>query len=196
MMSQITKEAFRAKQLSSPGCDKGHEAIFSAVGKALNAWENCERSFALIFARLVHPTGSGFAAQRAYGAIVPTGTKRSMIDSASEIFFRNFPNEAAETELKTVLDIYQAAANCRNNIAHGIGGGDQDDAGETWSFLVPNTWGSKSRDMRLQIAYRYSSQQIKEFEAGFIALSGRAYRLVEVLIETYRKAPEGARAPY
>ena len=71
-MPEITKGAFRAKQLSSVG-DKGHDAIFAAVGRALDAWENCERGFAHIFAKLVHPTGSGFAAQRAYGEVVPTG---------------------------------------------------------------------------------------------------------------------------
>jgi hypothetical protein len=194
-VSEITKEAFRPKQLSKTG-DKGHEDIFAAVGIALSAWENCERSFAHIFSRLVHPNGSGFAAQRAYGEIIASGTKKQMIESASEIFFRNFPNEAAETELTALLDIYQTAVGRRNDIAHGIAGGDYDDAGEIWSFLVPNTWGSKSRDMRLQIAYRYSSWQIEQFADGFGALSGRAFRLVDVLIETYWKAPEAARKPY
>jgi hypothetical protein len=195
-MSEITKETFfRPRPLTQIG-DKGHDNIFRAVGNALNAWENCERSFAHIFSRLVHPNGSGFAAQRAYGEIIATATKRQMIESAAEIFFRNFPNESAQDELVTLLEIYLTASGRRNDIAHGIAGGDHNDAGEIWSFLVPNTWGSKSRDMRLQIAYRYSSKQIEEYAKAFSALGGRALRLVEVLSETYRKSPEQARAPY
>jgi hypothetical protein len=195
-MAEITKEMFlRPRPLTQIG-DRGHEKIFTAVGKALNAWENCERGFAHIFSRLVHPNGSGFAAQRAYGEIIATGIKRQMIESAAEIFFRNFPNEAALKELAILMEIYSTASGRRNDIAHGIGGGDQDDAGEIWSYLVPNTWGSKSRDMRLQVAYRYSSKQIEDYAESFGALAGRAFRLVEVLIETYRKAPETARAPY
>jgi hypothetical protein len=144
----------------------------------------------------VHPNGSGFAAQRAYGEIIATGAKRQMIESAAEIFFRNFPNEAAEQELATLMEIYGTASGRRNDIAHGIAGGDYNDAGEIWSFLVPNTWGSKSRDMRLQIAYRYSSKQIEKYTEAFSVLAGRAFRLTENLDEIYRQAPEQARAPY
>jgi hypothetical protein len=195
-MVEIAKETFlRPKPLTQIG-DKGHDKIFSAVGNALNVWENCERGFAHIFSRLVHPNGSGFAAQRAYGEIIATASRRQMIESAAEIFFRNFPNEAAEKELKTLMDIYSTATGRRNDIAHGIAGGDVCDDGEIYSFLVPNTWGSKSRDMRLQIAYRYSSKQIEKYTEAFSALAGRAFKFVEVLTETYRKAPEQARAPY
>jgi hypothetical protein len=195
-MADITKETFnRPKQLSKIG-DKGHEDIFRAVGNALNAWENCERSFAHIFSKLVHPNGSGFAAQRAYGEIIATASRRQMIESAAKIFFRNFPNEAAESELKTLMEIYSTASGRRNDIAHGIAGGDHDGAGGVWSFLVPNTWGSKSRDMRLQVAYRYSSRQIEEYAQAFSDLGARAFRLVENLSVIYRKAPEQARAPY
>ena len=119
-----------------------------------------------------------------------------MIKSASEIYFRNFPNEVAEAELAVVLSIYEEAAKCRNNIAHGIGGGDQDDTGEIWNYLVPNTWGSKSRDKNLKVDYRYSSKQIEQFAEGFRALSGRAFQLVDVLVKTYQKAPERSRTPY
>jgi hypothetical protein len=195
-MVEITKETFlRPKPLTQIG-DKGHDKIFYAVGKALNVWENCERGFAHIFSRLVHPNGSGFAAQRAYGEIIATANRRAMIESAAEIFFRNFPNEDAEEELATLMEIYSMATGRRNDFAHGIAGGDQDDAGEIYSFLVPNTWGSKSRDMHLQITYRYSSRQIEHYADAFSALGSRAFRLVEVLAQTYQKAPETARKPY
>ena len=70
-MAEITKESFlRPRPLTQIG-DRGHERIFTAVGKALNAWENCERSFAHVFSRLVHPNGSGFAAQRATARSLP-----------------------------------------------------------------------------------------------------------------------------
>jgi hypothetical protein len=195
-MFDITKETFiRPKQLTEAG-DKDHEKILYAVGKALGAWEFGEQSFARIFSKLVHPTGSGFAAQRAYGEIIAIGTKRQMIESAAEVFFRNFPDEAVSKELTTLMEIYSTAAGRRNDIAHGIPGGDTNEAGETWCFLVPNTWGSKSRDMKLQIAYRYSSEQIENYSLAFYRLGGRASKLRDDLDAVYRKSPERARAPY
>jgi hypothetical protein len=195
-MVEVTKETFiRPKPLTQIG-DRGHENILLAVGKALNAWEHSERSFARIFSKLVHPTGSGFAAQRAYGEIIATASRRQMIESAAEIFFRNFPNQTAQAELTTLMEIYSTASGRRNDIAHGTTGGDYNDAREVWSFLIPNAWGSKSRDMNLDIAYRYSSKQIEDYAQAFYALGFRASKLRDELDQIYRQAPEEARAPY
>jgi hypothetical protein len=184
----------RPKPLTQVG-DKNHEQILYEVGRALSAWEGAEQGFAKIFAKLVHPVGSGFAAQRAYGEIIAIPTKRQMIESAAEVFFRNFPDPVS-SELENLMEIYGTAAGRRNDIAHGIPGGDRNDAGEIWSFLVPNTWGSKSRDMHLQIAYRYSSKQIQDYTSGFNGLGNQAFQLVEALDQIYRSAPEKSRAPY
>jgi hypothetical protein len=195
-MAEITNQTFiRPNPLTQIG-DKGHENILYAVGKALSAWEHSERMFARIFSKLVHPNGSGFAAQRTYGEILATVTRRQMIESAAEIFFRNFPNEAAEKELTRLMQIYDSASARRNDLAHGIAGGDDNDAGETWCFLVPNTWGSKLRDLHLKIAYRYSSKQIEVYEQAFFALGARASKVVTDLDTTYRRAPEKERVRY
>jgi hypothetical protein len=185
---------FRRPPLAEQG-DKESSTIYSAVGLALSTWEHTEQRFAAVFSKLVSPPASGYAAQRAYGTVVPANVRRQMIESASEVFFRNFPSDKAEAELKNLMKLHEAASARRNDFAHGIIGGD-DVNGKFWHFLVPNTWGSKSRDLHLQIDYRYSSAQILDFERRFGLLSGRATTLRELLDKTYHAAPERARQPY
>jgi hypothetical protein len=175
--------------------DKDAHALHLAVGEALGIWENTERGFASIFAKLVAPRGSGFAAKRAYGTIIASAVRRQVIEAAAKIFFRNFPDAEAEIELPILMELYSNATGRRNDFAHGIVGGDFED-GKFWHFLVPNTWGSKSRDMNLELDYRYSSSQINDYAAKFIQLGGRAYHFFERLDAVYRAAPETARAPY
>jgi hypothetical protein len=121
--------------------------------------------------------------------------RKQLIEAAAEVFFRNFPNPSAADELKAVLNLYSTASGRRNDFAHGVLGGDIVDE-QFWHFLVPNTWGSKSRRMNLAIDYRYSSEQIRDYERKFRDLSLRAFRLWEMLDGTYRVAPQEARAPY
>lgn len=186
--------SFERPPLATTG-DRDTAQIPAAVGSALSTWENAERSFAAIFSKLVSPSGSGFAAQRAYGNIVAAAVRRQMIESAAEVFFRNFPDEQAQAELKELMKLHGAATSRRNDFAHGIIGGDIVDD-KFWHFLVPNTWSSKSRDMHLQIEYRYSSSQILEFDRKFSVLGGRASQLRENLNKIYRAAPDIAREPY
>jgi hypothetical protein len=164
----------RPAELAKIG-DKDANDIMLAVGNALSTWEHTERSFAHIFAKLVSPPASGFAAQRAYGTIVATAVRRQMIEAAAEVFFRNFPNPDAASELATLLEFYSTATGRRNDFAHGIVGGDIIDE-QFWRFLVPNTWGARSRRMNLQIDYRYSSEQIRDYEQKFRDLGLRAFR--------------------
>jgi hypothetical protein len=175
--------------------DTKPDTIYPAVGEALSTWENTERGFASIFAKVVAPIGSGFAARRAYGTIIANRVRREMIGAAAEVFFRNFPSAEAESELALLMGLYSTATGRRNDFAHGIIGGDVVKE-KFWYFLVPNTWGSKSRDMNLQIEYRYSSAQIIEFKNKFIELGTRAFHLYEHLARLYREAPDRARAPY
>jgi hypothetical protein len=184
----------RLSELAKVG-DTDPEEITLASGSALQTWEHTERSFALIFAKLVSPPASGYAAQRAYGTIAPTPVRRQMIQAAAEVFFRNFPNPEAATELATILRFYDAASSRRNDFAHGVIGGDIIDE-KFWHFLVPNTWVSKSRKMNLEVEYRYSSKQIRDYEKKFRDLGSRALKLREMLDRTYRASPPKARAPY
>jgi len=190
----IEDNTFKRPALAETG-DKEPNAFFHAVGEALNEWENTEKSFAHIFSKLVAPRASGFAAQRAYGTIIANPVHRQMIAAAAEIFFRNFPDAAAESELSQLLKWYGDASSRRNDFAHGIVGGDIIN-GTHFYFLVPNTWGSRSRKMNLEIEYRYSSEQIQDFKDRFRQLGGRASRLFERLSAVYRSAPETARDPY
>ena len=90
-MVEVTKATFQRPSALTQTGDKNRERILYEVGNALACWEHNEQAFARIFSKLVHPTGSGFAAQRAYGEIIATPTKRQMIASAGEIFFRISP---------------------------------------------------------------------------------------------------------
>src|SRR5690242_7929440 len=93
---------FNRPPLAETG-DKDPQQIHLAVGIALSQWEYTEQNFAGVFAKLVSPSASGYAARRAYGEIVPANVRRQMIESAAEVFFRNFPNEEAEAELKILM---------------------------------------------------------------------------------------------
>lgn len=181
----------------APFAPKGNEVaedLHSAVGSALNIWEHAEGSFAHLFGTIIRPTRNSFVARRAYGAIITARARRDMLVAVAEVFFRNFPNEAAEETMRVLLKHYQDAASRRNELAHGIVGGDRDENSNFLGyFIVPSTWNTNKRKMNSEFSYRYSTKEILEKQNSFSNLNSQAISLADQLDTLFESSPEKLR---
>ena len=175
----------------APVGDSDFDSLYPAVGKALNNWEHAEGSLAHLFGTIIRPSRNSYAARRAYGSIVTARGRKEMLESVAAVFFRNFQDEAAEKKTKTLLTHYQDAAARRNELAHGIVGGDKDDDGKFLGyFVVPSAWNTNKRGLDSGIKYRYSTKEIKVLQGLFNDLGGRAISVADAIDEVFRSSPE------
>lgn len=185
-MSKTTP--FSRPPLSQIG-DKDPDAIFLAVGRALTAWEHTEANYAHLYGTFIKPMYASYSAKRSYGTVASARARKQLLTSASQVFFRNFPNAETKAAVGDYLKLYEEAGARRNEIAHGLLGGDRTEEG-IFHFLVPGTWNSNKREMNLGVSYRYSSSDLKRYGEAFGALGSQVNDLCERVIDVFQAAPE------
>jgi hypothetical protein len=97
------------------------EAIWQAVGKALNIWETLQYSVALVFQMLVRESElislAHIAMHRVYGMLTNPKAQADAIQAAAQV---RIPDETElRKRLNVLLENLRIEANKRNNIAHG-----------------------------------------------------------------------------
>ncbi len=175
----------------SPKGDADADSLHLAVGRALNAWEHAESGFAHLFGTIIRPTRNSYAARRAYGSITSSFARRQMLEAVGAVFFRNFPNVEAQDNMKLLLMHYIDAGARRNELAHGIVGGDRGEDGEFLGyFVVPSAWTTKKRALDSAMSYRYSCKEIHEKQNGFNEIGGRAIAVADKIDAVFQSSPE------
>lgn len=177
--------------LSEAG-DKDPDAIYLAVGRALSAWEHAEADFAHLYGTFIKPMYASYAAKRSYGTVASARARKQLLASSAQVFFRNFPDAETRSAVMDILKLYEDAGARRNEIAHGMLGGDRVAEG-IFYFLVPSIWNSNKRQMNLAITYRYSSDDLKRYEGAFGGLGSQVHDLTERVIDVFQAAPEKRR---
>jgi hypothetical protein len=178
--------------------ERGDEDVMStyaAIGIALTKWEIAENAFAHLFGTLVSPTKLSFPAERAYGSVQSARGRKDLILSAAEVFFRNFPEQESDKELKKLMADYDRAGARRNEFAHGIV------AAHVWQgrhdftgyYLGPSFWNTNKRGVHLEPVYIYNTDQINSFSEKFGALTSRAFELQRKIRDHFLAAPEEPR---
>jgi hypothetical protein len=165
--------------------ERDKDALHVRVGSAINEWEILESALARIFAHMVE--SRSMAAVRAYGTI--TAGRREALDVAAIEFFRGKPDPMM-ADFYELFSAYAAAAQYRNNIAHGICYGRVYVGGKaptTW-FLYPPQYNTKKRNEGINddaAAYIYNADDILHCETRFKRLSEAAGVLENYLRKTY-----------
>jgi hypothetical protein len=165
--------------------EREKSTLHERVGSAINEWENLESILAEIFRLLVE--SKSMAAARAYGAIAP---RYEALKIAAIEFFRHRPNDLKRDEFLKLFRAYNAAAEYRNNVAHGICYGwlyigGKGAAAATW-FLCPPNYNTRMRQNDIRDAkYIYNASDILQCEARFKQLSAVAINLDTYLRRTY-----------
>jgi len=182
------EKPFDRPPLSEKG-DKDPDAIFLSVGRCLSTWERTEESYAHLYGTFIKPMYASYAAKRSYGALASGRGRQDLLVKSSEVFFRNFPSPETKAAVSDAVKLYASAGSRRNEIAHGMLGSNQVDAG-IFYFLVPSMWNSNKRGMNLEIEFRYSSKDIDHFEGLFGGLRSQVLELCEKVIDVFQAAPE------
>jgi hypothetical protein len=99
--------------------DAAEEITFTAVGRAISAWEGLEAALALVFAGFM-ASGNSFPAERAYGAVLTFRGRAEMIEAAAQAYFFERPDADLEKELNGCLEAAKGFSPRRNEIAHGV----------------------------------------------------------------------------
>jgi hypothetical protein len=156
--------------------DKRASTTYEAVGRALTQWEYLETKLAELFSRLVggewpsvddtpyHP------ADRAYGSVLGSAARLTMIEEAAKAHFQWYPNPALEKRLKELIGTEcRNFASKRNNIAHGIVDSRFSDPPKLklGYWLVPSYYATRKHPLKGPSAYAYTSTEINYFLQEF-----------------------------
>ncbi len=157
-----------------PKCgDKNVNTTYAAVGRALTQWEYLEAKLAELFSQLVGGEWSGDGAPyhpavRAYGSVLGSSARLTMIEEAAKAHFQWYPNPALEKRLKDVISIEcRMFAGKRNNIAHGIVDlrFSNPPKLKLGHWLVPSLYATKKHPLQGPSAYAYTSTRNQLFPA-------------------------------
>jgi hypothetical protein len=164
--------------------EREKDALHTRVGSAIDEWETLESALARIFAHLVQ--SESLAAVRAYG----TSGRKEALEVAAIEFFRG-KSDPMMADFYELFSAYGAAAQYRNNIAHGICYGRVYLGGKgapaTW-FLYPPHYNTRKRREGIKEAdasYIYNAADILHCETRFKQLSDAANVLEDYLRKTY-----------
>jgi hypothetical protein len=149
--------------------DTTEEAIHTAVGAALSAWESTEEQLGEIFAILVNAEMADLEkapAVRAYGVVTAANVRADMLQVAGEAYFHTKPDPQLERDFKELLKAYRGWASRRNDIAHGRSGLDSQNPAHGW-YLYPGLVSTKRYPIGQPPTYLYSSIEIGMIKAGF-----------------------------
>ena len=152
------------------------DPLFNAVGRALSNWQNIENQLANLFTLFVGADISAEApgsAVGAYGAIVGFKNRLSMVDAASDAYFRARPTGEGRKQWKDLRNLLSAFSQRRNDIAHGAVERELDARPEVavrGFFLFPGLYGSKKNPMGQPPAYKLTAAQVRQFADQFAEL--------------------------
>jgi hypothetical protein len=101
--------------------DKDAHAIYAAMGKALDIWNQFEEALAQIFSFMVSESDTE-PAERAYGSVVMFRGRKEMVEATADAFFFLRPETGTNfhSALKKLLLDGLNFAPRRNEIAHGV----------------------------------------------------------------------------
>jgi hypothetical protein len=156
--------------------DKKADTTYMAVGRALTQWEYLEARLAELFSQLVGgewPSGGEVPyhpADRAYGSVLGSAARLTMIEEAAKAHFQWYPNPTLEKRLKDLIGVEcRNFASKRNNIAHGIVDLRFSDPPrfKLGYWLVPSYYATKKYPLKGPGAYAYTSTEINYFSHEF-----------------------------
>jgi hypothetical protein len=101
--------------------DPSLEVTYTAVGRALSAWEVFEGHLSLLFAILVAPSGDSLPARRAYNAVRTFEGRLAMLRAAADIRLHVTTDKTAKALFDDIVKSgAQYCAPERNRAWHGI----------------------------------------------------------------------------
>jgi hypothetical protein len=151
--------------------DKRSSTTYEAVGRALTQWEYLEAKLGELFSQLVGgewPSGDMpyHHADRAYGSVLGSAARLTMIEAAAKAHFQWYPNPESEKRLEELIGTEcRQFAGKRNNIAHGIVDIRFSDPPKLklGHWLVPSYYATKKYPLKGPAAYAYTSAEINYF---------------------------------
>jgi hypothetical protein len=122
----MISKTFKSKKMADPWerppfpkkGNRSQRVLFSAMGAALNAWEEVEVSLAHLYAALV--TGDRFdpTASHAYGVPLNFSTRYAGLQTAAQDHFSRNPSQMIEGEFCRLMRLVTGYSARRNDIAH------------------------------------------------------------------------------
>lgn len=212
---EFPRGAWDRPGLNNAGARTADE-IYIWVGRALTVWENTEFSFAKIYGLLFGNNSA--AAERSYGVVTSTKTKKEMLKQAA-LFFADTRGDSFPTEdFSRLLEYYDQASARRNDIAHGVVMSISLDSETQGYFLVPSSYISKANEARdakfwkrvsevssadpfavFGQKYRFSNHDIERITTMFQLLSQMATGIffeqsMQLTQERFDQAPASSKA--
>jgi hypothetical protein len=179
--------------------DKNTNATYEAVGRALSQWEYLEAKLAELFSQLVggewpsDDDGPSYhPADRAYGSVLGSAARLTMVEEAAKAHFQRYPNLELEKRLKDLISTEcRNFASRRDNIAHGIVDFRFSDPPELefGSWLVPSFYATKKNPLKGPSAYAYTSTEINYFTQEFYRLWVKTGELISDIARDQRHSP-------
>lgn len=179
--------------------DKNANTTYAAVGRALTQWEYLEVKLAELFSQLVGgewpSDGDGppyHPADRAYGSVLGSAARLTMVEEAAKAHFQWYPNRATEKRLKDLISTEcRNFASKRNNIAHGIVDLRFSDPPELklGHWLVPSFYATKKHPLNGPSAYAYTSAEINYFTYEFDRLWVKTGELISDIARDQHHSP-------
>ena len=163
--------------------DQDQDEIYTAVGRALSAWERYEAALAFLLANLVGPNEIPLPAQRAYAAVRTSEARQEMLKAASIAYFLTRTDCKTKDELQATFKdrLKEACAFCprRNEIAHGVV--DRfNEPGKTYALFPP--YGSlKARDAFGKAEYCYTAADLEHYKSAFEGLRDPVIHLAALI---------------
>lgn len=188
-MSDILDPNPFAKSVMAAEGNATAREIYTSVGFALDRWEHCDTSFAVMYSALVcHPHDGTHVLMRAFGMINSPSTRHGMIVEANDAVFAQHPEHSLRKKVRSLLHLYQDAAARRNEIVHSMVMGESRakvvnnvaiPLPTVW-FLVPPLFATRKNEMHLAgPKYRYSTNEIDHFSACYETLSVRVMEVTQ-----------------
>jgi hypothetical protein len=164
--------------------DPTPEPLFESVGVALTAWENLEFAFAALFATFMH--ADRVAAGRVYGGIFSAGGRRDALKAAAEVeFLRRDVAEADVKAFESLVSHWEDAGSRRGDIAHGCVSRWSRNTKDRGYFLSPPFYSSGKVDLGGEVAYQYTSADVRHFATRFDELGGWAMAFYGAYAQKY-----------
>ena len=167
-------------------------------GRRFHSGRELETKLAELFSQLVGGEWPGgdetpyHPAVRAYGSILGSAARLTMIDEAAKAHFQWYPNPALEKRLKDFIGTEcRNFATKRNNIAHGVVDLRFSDPPKLkiGYWLVPSLYASKKNPLKGPNAYAYTSVEIIYFIKEFDRLWIRASELISDIFKDQHRSP-------
>lgn len=194
-----------------PNAIKGDEyavELTKAVGEITHSWEMLEHSFQMAFALFtmdwpptLKPNGHisiSTAAMQAYGTVVSSQSRFSMLESAAGVFAMIAKWPELESSTDKILTLARRLVGLRNMAAHGMIGkkrgqrlfaGPGIDVSRGEYFITPAFYNTNKVPLLKGVKNWYSSTELREISWAIIALRGTVQ---EDILSKLLKGGDGA----